>query len=257
VWLALAIAGCSHWRPPALPVAESVALDQLVVYSDFDVPKKHHLLVELNALREHVTAELQLPASDEPVHVYLFKTPRRYQAFMRTHFDDYPQRRALFVETDTQLNVYAHWGDRIAEDLRHEVCHGYLHAALAGLPLWLDEGLAEYFEVDRTQQGFNTENIASLQKVIAQQDWVPDLSRLARFKTIDEMDQLDYAEAWAWVHFLLNTEPHRRQVLLDYLRSLQEQRPGKPLSELVQQNEPEIAILVLQHMQRLAEQEAQ
>jgi hypothetical protein len=44
--------------------------------------------------------------------------------------------------------------------------------------------------------------------------------------------------------------------LLDYLRSLQERRPGKPLSELVQQHEPDIAILVLQHVQRLAERAA-
>jgi hypothetical protein len=237
-------------------VADSVALDQLVVYSDFDVPNKHRLLVELSALRADVTAELQLPTSEEPVHVYLFKTPRRYHAFMRKHFVDYPKRRALFVETDTQLNVYAHWGDRVAEDLRHEVCHGYLHAALDGLPLWLDEGLAEYFELDRTQQAFHTENIASLQKVVAQEDWTPDLSRLARLKTIDEMDQLDYAEAWAWVHFLLNTEPGRREVLLDYLRRLQEQRPGEPLSELVQQHEPDVAILALQHIQQLAQRAA-
>ncbi len=62
----------------------------------------------------------------------------------RANIPSFPARRAFFVETDTRLAVYAYWGDRIAEDLRHEVAHGYLHAcvpadsALAGRGLWLN-----------------------------------------------------------------------------------------------------------------------
>ncbi|NIP68670.1 MAG: DUF1570 domain-containing protein [Planctomycetales bacterium] len=256
VLLFLAFAGCSHWRPPALPVADSITLDQLVVYSDFEVPQKHRLLDELNGLRAVVAAELQLPASDEPVHVYLFKTPRRYQAFMQRHFGDYPQRRALFVETDTQLNVYAHWGDHVAEDLRHEVCHGYLHAALAGLPLWLDEGLAEYFELDRGREGFHAEHLASLRKLLVREDWLPDLARLEQLQTIAQMEQLDYAESWAWVHFLLKTEPQRREILLNYLRDLPQRGAGRPLSERLRQQEPEAAIRLRQHLRGLIERAA-
>jgi hypothetical protein len=69
------------------------------------------------------------------------------------HHPNLPRRRAFFVETDTRLSVYAYWGDRVAEDLRHEVVHGYLHAVVPHLPLWLDEGLAEYFEVPRGLSG--------------------------------------------------------------------------------------------------------
>ena len=47
------------------------------------------------------------------------------------------------METDTRLTVYAYWGDRVAEDLRHEVTHGYLHTMVPHVPLWLDEGLAQ------------------------------------------------------------------------------------------------------------------
>ena len=43
-------------------------------------------------------------------------------------FSAISQPRAFFVESDTRLNIYAYWGDRVAEDLRHEVTHGYLHA---------------------------------------------------------------------------------------------------------------------------------
>ena len=72
---------------------------------------------------------MALPRSDEPIHVYLFENPERFQGFMRLHYPKFPDRRAFFVKTDTQLTVYAQWGDRMAEDLRHEVTHAYVHAA--------------------------------------------------------------------------------------------------------------------------------
>ena len=68
---------------------------------------------------------------------------------MTRHFPGTPSRRAFFVESPTHLSVYAQWGDRVQEDLRHEVVHGYLHAVLRDIPLCLDEGIAEYFEVPR------------------------------------------------------------------------------------------------------------
>ena len=65
-------------------------------------------------------------------------------------------RRAFFVETDTQLSVYAQWGDRVAEDLRHEVTHGYLHAVVPNVPLWIDEGLAEFLRGSARSTGAST-----------------------------------------------------------------------------------------------------
>ncbi|NIP84883.1 MAG: DUF1570 domain-containing protein [Planctomycetales bacterium] len=251
LWLVLAVVGCSSWRTPPLPVADRVVRDQLVLYSDFEVPQKDRLLAELEGLRRHVSEQLQLSSSGEAVHVYLFKTPRRYRAFMQKHFDRYPPRRALFVKTDNQLNVYAQWGNHVAEDLRHEVCHGYLHAAMADLPLWLDEGLAEYFEVPQVQQGLNSENLAALQELVTEPSWMPDLMRLERLQTIDDLDRRDYAESWAWVHFLLHSEAHRRELLKDYLRQLQEGRPQRPFSERLGEAEPEMAVLLRQHVRRL------
>ena len=58
--------GCSLWqKPPPLPVAHSVALDQLVVNSDFRLSPKNRLLVELDELRDHVAGTLDLPTSDQ------------------------------------------------------------------------------------------------------------------------------------------------------------------------------------------------
>ena len=108
--------------------------------------------------------------------MYLFPTAERFESFMHVRYPDLPLRRAFFVESDTRLMVYAYWGDRVAEDLRHEVAHGYLHGVVPRLPLWLDEGLAEYFEVPPGMAGLNRPHVELLADA-ATHDWRPNLPR--------------------------------------------------------------------------------
>ena len=80
--------------------------DQLVIYSDFRLPKHHRLVEELVARRHDVVDRLRLPVSDEPIHVYLFDSAQRFQTFMDRQYPQFPNRRAFFVETDTRLTIY-------------------------------------------------------------------------------------------------------------------------------------------------------
>lgn len=233
-WLFLALlwagAGCTLWsHAPALPHRNSVVLDQLWVYSDLFLPQHHRLLDELNAQRKTLAGKLALPTSDEPVYVYLFSTADDFRRFVHKNYPEFPSRRAFFVESDTRLMVYAYWGDRVAEDLRHEVAHGYLHSVVPRIPLWLDEGLAEYFEVPQGQCGLNQPHVAELAQARSR-GWEPNLRRLEQLATASDMNQIDYAEAWTWVHFLLETTPERRQLLHAYLQSLRQDEVVGPLS---------------------------
>jgi hypothetical protein len=232
VLCAPAAGGCAGlWQtPPSLPNRNAIVLNQLVVYSDFTLPRQHRLLEELTARRADLGEQLGLPNSAEPVYVYLFESADRFNAFMHAHYPDFPPRRAFFVETDTQLAVYAHWGDRVAEDLRHEMAHGYLHSVVPNVPLWLDEGLAEYFEVPRGQRGLNPSHVEEIPALLASGDWQPNLARLEQLTSASDMTQADYAESWAWVHFLLDTEPGRRELLRDFLRVLRKDGTAEPLS---------------------------
>ena len=116
--------------------ATSTVLDQLVVFSDSSLPQRHRLLEELNGQRGLLRSKLNLASSDERIYVYLFGSADELKTFLRAKYPAFPDRRAFFVETDTRLEVYAYWGDRVAEDLRHEVAHGYLHSMVPHLPLW-------------------------------------------------------------------------------------------------------------------------
>jgi hypothetical protein len=240
-------AGCARtWTTQPVTVVPdryTIVRDQLVIHCDFQVPARHRLLDELTARRDDLRGELAYASSDEPIHVYLFDDARRFRDFVRENHPDFPDRRAFFVETDTRLEVYAHWGGHVGEDLRHEVTHAYLHSVLPNIPLWLDEGLAEYFEVPRGRHGLNREH---LQRILTQderdanavQSSTPPrgvLNRppnLARLESLQDqfLPQDDYAECWAWIHFLLESSPETKLLLREYLYRLKIDGSTVPLS---------------------------
>ncbi len=240
--------GCvSTWRTEQLDVPDryTIVRDQLVIHCDFQVPARHRLLDELSARREDLRRELAYASSDEPIHVYLFQDADRFREFVREEHPDFPNRRAFFVETDTRLEVYAHWGGHVGEDLRHEVTHAYLHSVLPNIPLWLDEGLAEYFEVPRGRHGLNRDHLG---RVLAQKSRgndgaalppiaprealsrLPNLARLESLHSDQFLTQDDYAECWSWLHFLLESSPETKLLLREYLYRLHVDGSTVPLS---------------------------
>lgn len=212
-----------------LPDRSELIAGQLVIHADFPVAEQHRLVRELDSMRADVSQDLGLPISDEPVHLYLFETPDDYERFVARQFPGFPARRAFFVETDTTLSVYAAWQDRIAEDLRHETCHGYVHAVVPTVPLWLDEGIAEYFERPRSDRGVHADHVAHLAGRLIEGTWRPDIERLESLHAAGEMTQDHYAEAWAWVHWLLHSSPERSEILQDYLADLRRDGKTAPL----------------------------
>ncbi len=213
-----------------LPQRTERRVGQLHIHADFPLAGQHRLIRELDNLRVSISQQLDLPISDEPIHLYLFADLEDYQGFVRRHFPQFPTRRACFVETDTTLAVFAAWQERIAEDLRHETTHGYLHAVVPGLPLWLDEGLAEFFELPEASVGLHERHAAHLAGRLLEGTWQPQLERLEALEDAAAMSQDHYAEAWCWVHWLLRTTPERRQLLERYLTDLRHDPITAPLS---------------------------
>ncbi len=236
-----------------VPHKHTLTPGQLVIHSDCELSGNHRLFDDLIARSADLSRELSLPRAREPIHVYLFEDATQYNAFMRLRHPNAPRTRAAFLETDTRLQVYAYWGDRIAEDLRHEVMHGYIHSVVPNTPLWLDEGLAEYFEVPRGTRGLNHAHLRWLASQLSEGDWRPDLARLERLSPADGMTRGDYAEAWAWVHFLLQADDHRRCELLgNYLRRLRQHGSSEPLSLALARIDQRASDELVMHIQRLA-----
>ena len=236
-----------------LPSRSEVVAGQLVIHADFPLAGQHRLVRELESMRVDVSQQLGLPISDEQVHLYLFENPARYESFVAATFPTFPARRAFFVETDTTLSVYAAWQDRMAEDLRHETTHGYVHAVVPTVPLWLDEGIAEYFELPRTDSGLHSAHVAHLAGRIIEGTWRPDMARLETLQSAGEMSQDHYAEAWCWVHWLLSTTPERQTLLQDYLAGVRRDATGAPLSQRLRLVSGDTAGELLDHVKHLAD----
>ncbi len=213
-----------------LPSRAEIVAGQLVIHTDFPLAEQHRIVRELESLRADVSQQLDLPISDEPVHLYLFEGKDRYDAFSARQFPGFPTRRAFFVATDTTLSVFAVWQDRIAEDLRHETTHGYVHAVVPTIPLWLDEGVAEFFELPRSEQGVHAAHVAHLSGRLLEGTWRPDIDRMEALASAGELSQDHYAEAWCWAHWLLRTTPERRRILQDFLADVRYDQRTAPLS---------------------------
>jgi len=248
-----AILSGEGWSDGDLPSRSEVIAGQLVIHADFPLAGQHRLVRELEEMRADVSQQLGLPISDEPVHLYLFENPDRYAEFVTARFPAFPSRRAFFVETDTTLSVFAAWQDRVAEDLRHETTHGYVHAVVPAVPLWLDEGIAEYFELPRTQRGRHEPHLAHLSGRIIEGTWRPDVERLEALESAAAMSQDHYAESWCWVHWLLATTPERRALLQDYLSDVRRDPATAPLSVRLRRIEPDdLPGQLCRHVERLA-----
>jgi hypothetical protein len=236
------VAGCRSLDKPtpiaALPAKHSVRAGQLVMISDFKLAKDDPLVDDLIDLRDQVVSTLHLPEPRQDVVVYMFGNEDAYRRYLNTVHPGLPSRRAYFVGTKKELAVYTYWGDRIQEDLRHEYTHGILHSSLAAVPLWLDEGLAEYFEVAGPRPGgMNTDYPHQLAVAVAN-GWRPDIDRLEQVEEFAQLRRIDYQESWAWVHYLLHASPETRQELLAYISDLRDSTRPPALSDRIATVEP-------------------
>lgn len=252
--LLVIVGGCTTWRSSDhLPDKSRWELGPLTVYADFRLPRQHRLLDDVVALRTRLGQRLAISPGDQPINVYLFDDPRVFRRVLQQRFPELADRRALFLKTDTQLAIFGQWGDTLAEDLRHEATHAYLHSVIPDLPLWLDEGLAEYFEVASDLDGFHERHIDWLVDQYRQRLWSPNLHRLESLSRPQEMTQTDYAEAWLWVHFMQHDSPETLAVLRESLAELQATSDAQMLVSHLLDRIPEAGGRLLDHLHELSQ----
>jgi hypothetical protein len=240
------LSGCESFRqgtaaPEAGPGSPPVAIKR---------PTQHHLRVgpyvfyaadalnpadplfkELEELPECIQAELELPPGESLVQVFLFPNKEHYEAYMGSRYPRLPIRRAYFIaEPRTSgggddLLVFTWLGDNLKTDLRHELTHATLHGVLKGVPLWLDEGLAGFFELPPGQDGLNPQHL----EASVRGPFQPDLPRLEKLVQVRQMEKAEYREAWAWVHLMLRGTPQTRQALVEYIAKLKTEAEPGPL----------------------------
>ena len=219
----------------AAPVAAAdwpyrIVSGPFVIHADYPLADKEPLLSELTQLQSDLQRQLRIDAPREAIHVYLFHDKNAYTAYMRHYFPHITPRRAMYIKSNSPGNVFAYDSSELAVDLRHECTHAILHASRIAAPLWLDEGLAEYFEVPRQERKTNNPHHSKMRPKFY---WMktPSLQRLESIESLDQMGAREYREAWAWVHFMLHGPAATNDVLLGFLKSLQNGQTAIPISQ--------------------------
>ncbi len=245
-----------HAASPAAPGRYSFRIPPYLFLSDFEIDRDKPLFQELAKLRDQVYGELQLTPSRSAVQVYLFENKERYDEYMHAVYPNLPPRRAFFIQQQRALGgaddlmVYTSWGERIQQDLRHELTHALLHGVIRDVPLWLDEGLAEYFELPPANRGVNASHVETLRRDFGV-TFQPDLERLEKMKDVNEMKGPEYREAWLWVHWMMKSRPETKKVLLTYLQELRSKGNAGPLAPRLAVVSPKPNVEFKKHLDQL------
>jgi hypothetical protein len=233
---ALGLIGCSTLGgdpgQPLVPSRFQTRTGPFEIYTSAQIAPDAPAIRCLQDLERDVRANLGLKVEPDgsPVEVYVLKDREAFSHFLTFYYPELPHRRAFFLAQGPRRVVYTFHSDRLDEDLRHEATHALLHAAIGDLPLWLDEGLAEYFEGPEDRHGLNPEHITRLPDDL-KTGWRPDLAHLESLASVRAMTPRDYRESWAWVHYLLNGSAQGKAALLAYLADLPANPAATRLSE--------------------------
>lgn len=226
--------------------ADVRAAGPFVCRANFSLEGYEVLLDDLANLQQDLVRVLGVPPAEEHIELYLFESESGYRRYLNAYFPGVPDRRALYIKRGGPGVVLAFKSSELSVDLRHECTHALLHAVLPMVPLWLDEGLAELFEVSPPRRPYGSPHLSKV-RWGARFGIKTSIGRLERKGAMAEMGAADYRNAWAWVHFMLygSAEGHAELVL--FLRDISNGVPPGSLEVRLSRRIPDLGERYLSH----------
>jgi hypothetical protein len=195
----------------------------VVVQADFPLKEVELVLLEIENLQRDLNQYLGLPLPKEKVELCLFSSDAAYMKFLEKRFANAPRdRRALYIKkTNSAGTVLVQRTREFETDLRHEMTHAIVHATIPVVPIWLDEGLAKYFEVIAQDRFQGNPYMKQVRRNMRFGTFaVPSLYRLEKLRVVSEMGDAEYRDSWACVHFMFHHSVKTHQMLAGYLKLL-------------------------------------
>jgi hypothetical protein len=190
-----------------------------VIYSEFAVSTAD-IWRQLDEVSAELEAATGIRGSGERVEVVLFASQSSYSRYLISKLPQARSRRAIFYRNGDVSQIYA-WNNRsLMTDLRHEMVHVRVHQHMPYAPLWLDEGLAEYFEERRGSVGDKSRR--EMVRWKARLNQLSSLPSLERLPAAEAMGAEDYRNSWAWAAFFLGESEQSRGVLRAFVAEVHE-----------------------------------
>ena len=225
-------------------------------HADFSLTNYTHLIDEMAQLQRDLVRTLGIDEPREQIHLFLFNHKATYSSYLEMHFPNLPSRRALYIKERGPGMVFAYRSDEFEVDVRHEGTHALLHADLAVVPLWLDEGLAEYFEAPYDQRTFDHPHLAEMKWQLSKMNLAariksyPSLERLEELRDLKQMGAAEYRQSWAWVHFMLHGSAEAHEELTRFLSDIRAATPPGKLSDRLRHRIPNLEQKFTEHMRQ-------
>jgi tetratricopeptide (TPR) repeat protein len=228
-------AGARELPSPKEPWSELRTAD-FTIYSNAGERKAREIGEDLERLHDAL-AQLSpglVLSSPVPTSIFVFKDAFSFQPYARSYNSKVVDKGGYFLGRQlgnyVAINADQHGQER--ELIYHEYIHYLLRNNVATLPLWLHEGLAEYYSTLEVGKGEARLGLPPAQHVqwLRQHALIPLTTIFAVDEHSPEYNEQArsggfYAESWLLVHYLISGSPDRRGEAAELLRLAQAGTP--------------------------------
>ena len=189
---------------------------------------------EIRALFLHLYPTLRVDAG-KPTIVFAIKNEDSLKLFIPSYGQNSKAMhlggfyRTTYDENFAVIRTDIRGSDQLGNrTLYHEYTHAFFRDNFRGLPLWLDEGLAEFYgntSIEGSQSGLGMTSDVQI-RILKQNRLLPidqllTIDRTSPLYNTSEHSGIFYAESWAMVHYLTLSPDMRGQELINkYLQAL-------------------------------------
>jgi tetratricopeptide (TPR) repeat protein len=218
----------------------SIQIDELTIYSNAGDSTTRDVAASLTRMRDALAHFTRLAVrSPLPTKVYVFANDRSFMPYCEALRGRCDRTAGLYLGTRDANYVMIQGGSEIDRVVYHELVHYFVrNTASKSLPLWFNEGLAEFYStfVARGETIDLGRPIQEHVLALRNEPLIPLVELLAvtpSSKLYNEGSRqgMFYAESWALVHYLMLGSPQRQGQLGTFLSLL---GAGKPVDEAFQ-----------------------
>lgn len=215
-------------------------------------------LSSLVCLPDEIEQATSLALEKIEIHVLVFDTRRSLDEYLHRYYPGMRAANSMYVRGPSPVNIpglvltwfHSDW----LVDARHEATHAILHSKHTDIPLWIDEGLAEYFEYPPEQPNSNQPSYPKSHPIHTK--LIQTQLRFGQFANLQEQERWDpnrklsnqqYRDAWGSVAFLLHHDEGTKLEFQTYLRDLFDDRASGHLSFRLRRSIPDWRIAYVRY----------
>jgi len=218
------------------------------LFSEFPI-SVDSIASELNGVANELNDRLEISGSGQIVQVVIFSSLQNYRDYLSTKIPEAKSRRAIFYQNGDLFQIYTFRHQQLVMDLRHEYTHALLHQSLPYVPLWIDEGLAEFME-ERPAERQKSSRLSSM-RWKCRTGWKPSLTALEKIPSAASMSGENYRDSWAYVHFLLMESDRTQGQFKEFLQAISAGEAPGAFSEWTTARQSEVANRIGSYFRRI------